>query len=207
MMDFEGSSTSGVVEYGVVLIRKGEIQETHTSLCRPMGFIGARDREVHGIGDSETREEAPFSRAWDLFVNFRRSGIFAAHNRHAENNFLKATWAVPPEVPDWRGEQVSAQEWGPWIDTLSIYRKVYPGLESYGLGELTDLFGCRDETDRLAAVHCPPGRRNPHCALYDALASALLLTRLEGVEELRGRISLNWLLQMSSEQSSQQELF
>jgi DNA polymerase-3 subunit epsilon len=32
--------------------------------------------------------------------------------------------------------------------------------------------------DEWAAVHCPETRRKYHCALYDALASALLIVRL-----------------------------
>jgi DNA polymerase-3 subunit epsilon len=34
----------------------------------------------------------------------------------------------------------------------------------------------------LAAKHCPPQRRKYHCALYDALASALILRALCAVE-------------------------
>lgn len=207
MMDFEGSASSGVVEFGVAVLEGGEIRTTHTGLCRPTGFISARDREVHGIGEAETRDRAPFSDAYKAFVAFRRRGVFAAHNRHAENAFLKATWAVPPTVPDWRSGRGEAQEWGPWIDTLSIYRRLYPGLDSYGLGELSERFHCTERIAELAGEHCPIGRRRPHCALYDAIASALLLLRLESVDGLKDRMTTRWLLQMSSEQDSQQELF
>jgi len=36
--------------------------------------------------------------------------------------------------------------------------------------------------DALAAEHCPPNRRRYHCALYDALAAALVLRALCGLE-------------------------
>jgi DNA polymerase III epsilon subunit-like protein len=207
MMDFEGSASSGVVEYGVVELRGGRIGATATALCRPSGFIAARDREVHGIGDPETRGAEPFAAAYGQFVEYRRRGVFAAHNRHAENSFLKSTWALPPAVPDWRQGLANAQEWGPWIDTLSLYRMLYPGLAGYGLGGLVERFGLSERLGVLAGAHCPIGRRRPHCALYDALASALLLLRMEEEADLAGRVSLHWLLRISEGVSAQQELF
>lgn len=206
-MDFEGSATSGVVEYGVVLIRKGEILSTETALCAPVGEISPWDREVHGIRDSDLSGSELFSENYRQFVDYRKNGVLAAHNRHAENNFLKSTWAIPPSVPDWRKGVGVAQEWGPWIDTLAIYKDLYPALESYALVELVKQFMLQDELDRLAEKHCPGNRRKAHCALYDALASSLLLVRLASEESLSSYLSLDWLLQFSGGNSPQQELF
>ena len=207
MMDFEGSPSSGVVEYGLVSLRDGEIRSIETALCRPVGHIPEKDRAVHGIEDSSVRSRAPFSDYYEKFVELRRKGVFAAHNRFAENTFIKNVWALPPTVPDWREGASSAQEWGPWIDTLSIYKAIYPGLESYALGALVDRFQVREQLETLAEAHCPESRRKPHCALYDALASALLLLRLEWVDELAGRITTGWLLELSEGRKQQQELF
>ena len=207
MIDFEGSPTSGVVEYGIVHLHAGGIRGAETALCRPTGRISPRDREVHGIGDADAMRHEPFSSHYGQFVELRRQGLFAAHNRHAENSFIKNTWALPPAVPDWRTGTGMAQEWGPWIDTLSLYKAIYPRLESYGLGELTEAFGLRRQLDGLAARHCPGKRSRPHCALYDALASSLLLLYLEGLEEMRDRMSIRWLLQLSQGLEPQQELF
>jgi DNA polymerase-3 subunit epsilon len=207
MMDFEGSPATGVVEYGVVRLQDGRIQSVETALCRPSGSIPERDRELHGISESAACKGEPFASLYADFVDFRRHGVFAAHNRHAENTFLKDTWAVPPVVPDWRNGESAAQEWGPWIDTLAVYKALYPGLASYGLGELVAAFSLGDELDGLASAHCPVARRRPHCALYDALASSLLLLRLERVESLAGLVTAGWLLQLSEGRNSQQELF
>ncbi|MFO7724501.1 MAG: hypothetical protein R6V45_03045 [Oceanipulchritudo sp.] len=207
MMDFEGSPSSGVVEYGVVELQGGRITDTRTDLCRPTGPIPDRDRAVHGIGIGTAAAKARFSERYGLFVSLRRAGIFAAHNRHAENRFLKDTWAVPPAVPDWRGDQTRAQEWGPWIDSLSLYRRLYQGLETYGLGELVHAFGLQETLLDLARKHCPRERCRPHCALFDALASSLLLLRLEEEPELRGRMTRGWLLELSGGEQVQSELF
>jgi DNA polymerase III epsilon subunit-like protein len=207
MIDFEGSPGSGVVEYGVVGLREGRVVMVETQLCRPTGAVSRRDRDVHGLSGRELSGLRPFSDHYERFVAFRREGVLAAHNRHAENTFIKSTWPLPPIVPDWREAGGEAQEWGPWIDTLSICRSVYPGLESYGLGDLVDRLQLQEQLEQLALGHCPGNRRKPHCALYDALASALLLLHLESTEALRDRMSLRWLLQMSDGQSAQQELF
>ena len=207
MMDFEGSPVSGVVEYGVVELKGGRITETRTALCGPTGKIPERDRAVHGISLRLAGEKAPFSDRYAFFVSLRRAGIFAAHNRHAENRFLKDTWPLPPAVPDWRETGKRAQEWGPWIDTLSLYRRLYQGLEAYGLGELVNGFGLGESLLELGREQCPPGRSHPHCALFDALASSLLLLRLEEEPELRGRMTRGWLLEMSGGERLQGELF
>lgn len=207
MMDFEGGTTSGVIEYGVVILARGEISGVKTAFCRPVGRIAERDYEVHGIREEHIRHEPPFAQAYTEFVGWRRSGIFAAHNRHAENSFLKQTWALPPLVPDRRSGSGQSQEWGPWIDTLSIYRSLYPGLPAYALRELVELFGCRGELEILSERFCPTGRRKFHCALYDALASSLLLLRLDEEGTLQGRVSTGWLVELSVGHSIQEELF
>lgn len=207
MLDFEGSSSSGVLEYGVVHLHNGNIVQAETSLCHPVGEISPRDQELHGIRASDLDGKEPFAGFYNQFAGYRKRGVLAAHNRHAENNFLKATWAVPPSVPDWRRGAGTAQEWGPWIDTLAIYKHLYPGIESYALGELVARFRLREELGKQADLYCPDERKKAHCALFDALASALLLVRLAREEQLVPYLSLGWLLQFSNGTSPQQELF
>ena len=62
-------------------------------------------------------------------------------------------------------------QFGPWIDTLVYARARYPGLTSYTLGDLVEIFGLAGEVDQL----CPG--RTWHDALYDACACALLAAR------------------------------
>lgn len=207
MMDFEGSASSGVVEYGIVSLKGGRITHTDTAICAPSGEITVMDQQVHGLYPEQVTDKKPFASHYAKFVQLRQSGIFAAHNRHAENNFLKGQWAVPPIVPDWRTGQGLAQEWGPWVDTLAVYKGIYRELPSYSLGALVDQFRLRDQLADLARDHCPVERSKPHCALYDAIASALLLLRLESEASLRPYLSLHWILQFSNGISPQRELF
>lgn len=61
---------------------------------------------------------------------------------------------------------------GIWIDTLRIARKVWPGCSSYALEELIITLGLKSVVDQF----CPC--REAHDALYDAVASAVLLQHL-----------------------------
>lgn len=57
---------------------------------------------------------------------------------------------------------------GPWIDTLVLARKAWPGLASYALEDLMPRLGFASHTARIC-----PGLA-PHDALYDAAACAIL---------------------------------
>ncbi|MBC2593032.1 3'-5' exonuclease [Ruficoccus amylovorans] len=196
VVDFEGSRNSGVVEFGLVTLWDGEIAACATRLCRPRGEITPQERAQHGIVEDEARLQEPFAAEWDRFVNLRKSGPMAAHHAMVENGFLKAQWAYPPASPDFLHEGRTLADWGPWIDTRQLYARVYPGLEGYGLSELVGSFGLQERLDTEADRLCPERRGKYHCALYDALASALLLLRLGGEEGFEN-MSIPWLLTQS----------
>ena len=59
---------------------------------------------------------------------------------------------------------------GPWVDTLALARHAYPQLTSKSLEDVTDALGLLPQIQTL----CPG--REPHDALYDATACAILLT-------------------------------
>ncbi len=58
---------------------------------------------------------------------------------------------------------------GPWVDTLMLTRRAYPGLASKALEDVTRDLGLEARVRSL----CPG--RGPHDALYDAFACAALL--------------------------------
>ncbi len=207
VMDFEGHRRYGVIEYGVVTLRGGEITTCETRLCRSQSPISPGDSAIHGLFDRDTIDAPPFKEAFERFVEWRRCGVFAAHNKSVEHALLKHTWPYPPFVPDWRTLDTTRPDWGPWIDTLRIYQTLYPTLTDHSLGALLSTFNLEQPLLKAAAKHCPPRRRQPHCALYDALASALLLVRLQAVPETAAA-SLAQLLLWSGERLPQEpELF
>ncbi len=212
VIDFEGSRQSGIVEYGVVTLRGSVIEGTHTRLCAPSGTISDRDRMQHGISEESAAAEPPFEMEWSRFAGFRESGPLCAHNAAVEDGLLRHTWAYPRNSPDFSEDNRQTASWGPWLDTLYLYRRIYPQLDSHKLEDLIRLFHLEGELAAQAKLYCPEKRSRYHCALFDALASALLLRRLYDEPELQD-MSLRWLFVNSAASEAtrgsmgQQDLF
>ena len=64
---------------------------------------------------------------------------------------------------------------GPWVDTLLLVRRAYPGLASKALEDAVEAMGL---TGRVRAL-CPG--REAHDALYDAFACAVVLEHFLGL--------------------------
>jgi DNA polymerase-3 subunit epsilon len=197
VIDFEGSRQSGVVEYGYVTLQHGEIIDAQTRICASVGTITDRDRGQHGISETRAAGEALFEAEWPLFAGLRASGPFCAHNAAVEDGFLRAVWSCPRTSPNFSELGETTASWGPWLDTLYIYRRIYPQLKNHKLQDLVTLFALQSELDAQAATLCPAERRHYHCALYDAIASALLLRRLADESTLK-EASLRWLFLQSA---------
>ena len=177
-LDFEGSLASGVLEYGVVTLRGAAITATRTRLCRPRGRVRAADTAVHGLDGDQLAGCAPMADDWEIFAGLRETGPLAAHFAGVENALLKSVWPYPRPSPDFARIGGTTTEWGPWVDTGRLFPQFRPGSGGAGLAELVTAQGVQGELDRLAATHCPAGRRRYHAAPYDALAGALLLGAL-----------------------------
>ena len=196
VIDFEGSRQSGVVEYGYVTLDRGEIVDSRTRICAPAGTITHFDQGQHGISEDRASSEALFEVEWSLFSCIRQSGAFCAHNASFEDGLLRAYWPCPRTSPDFSEPGQTTATWSPWLDTLHIYRRLYPQLESHKLQALIEIFDLQANLDAKAVTICPAGRCHYHCALYDALASALLLLRLTEEPTLKD-VSLRWLFLQS----------
>ncbi len=182
VIDFEGSARTGVVEFGVATLLGGEVVSASTCLHASRVPVPAIDTQCHGLWARDLKGLPPFESAWDQWVSLRRTGLLAAHNATVESGLLRGTWPRPSVVPSFVGEEASVAEWGPWIDTCRLARAWAPTLGDYRLSSLVAVLRLAPRLDTLAAEHCPPNRRRYHCALYDALAAALVLRALCGQE-------------------------
>jgi DNA polymerase III epsilon subunit-like protein len=203
-IDFEGNGTSGIIEFGVVTLRGGEIAATRTRLCAALGRVKAEDTAIHGLAEKDLRATAPFKDEWEYFAGLREGGPLAAHFSSAENYLLKTVWAYPRTAPDFARPGKTANEWGPWIDTGRLYPQFFPQAGDGKLEQLVSGFGLQAELDAMAGGHCPKDRCHYHAALYDALAGALLLKTFLHQPEFGGA-TIPWLLQMSTVDGDKRE--
>tara|TARA_B100001123_G_scaffold437572_1_gene570127 strand:- start:13127 stop:13783 length:657 start_codon:yes stop_codon:yes gene_type:complete len=192
VLDFEGNARTGVIEYGVATLSRGKLQSVATGLCCGRQEPDSDEIRVHGIKHDMISTASSFEEEWKRFSNLRATGSMAAHHASVEDNLLKGYWPYPR----WNKSQKKFS-WGPWIDTHRIYAFLYKGLENYRLSTLIKIFALGERLSEWGELHCPPERRKAHCALYDALASALLLIRLDELAELND-LTTDWLLELSA---------
>ncbi len=205
ILDFEGNGYSGVVEFGLATVKGGEIVEARSEFCKPQGRIPRREMELHGIANEDVADAEPLKAHWDYFIGLRQCGPLGAHHASVEENLLKRTWSHPRMAPDFLHPGQSIAEWGPWLDTKELYANLFPKLESYGLGKLISTFDLLPQVEELAGRFCPPSRRQFHAALFDAIASAVLLLNLASYPELTSHITLPWLLTQSLSGSAKKQ--
>ncbi len=202
-VDFEGSRASGILEFGVAEVLRGEVVSVRTRLCRAAGPVREEDAAVHGLREDALAACAPFTEEWNYFSSLRELGPLAAHYAGVENALLKSVWPYPSSVPDFARPGARIIDWGPWVDTARLYGQLFPA----GSGQLEALVvagGLQSRLDALAAEHCPADRRRYHAALYDALAGALLLAVLARDPQVAG-MSVMQLLALSTLDAKKQE--
>ena len=196
-VDFEGSRGSGVLEYGVVGLLRGEIVETKTRLCRATGSVRREETAVHGLSSERLSAHQPFGDEWEYFAGVRERGPLAAHFAGVENSLLKSNWPYPRSSPDFARPGERVVDWGPWIDTARLYGQLFPSFSSGRLESLVAACNLQTRLDGAAARFCPSERCRYHSALYDALAGALLLIEL-GRDPQLGAMSMMQLLALST---------
>ena len=160
-IDFESAGlrpggTEVPVQLGIALMRNSVISDSFTSFL----FIrspspGRAENSWHPI-----RRPCGRARLLDLWPRVRAlldGRWLVAHGSSTERRFLRA---------------FPFHGFGPWIDTLKLSRAVWPGGESFALGDLIRKLGLESELGEAL-----PGFRW-HDALSDATASLVLLRRV-----------------------------
>ena len=129
-------------------------------------------RKVHGIRDEDLAGAPGLLALWPEIKRHLVGAVVVAHGKGTEKRFLRA---------------FPGHGFGPWVDTLLLARAAWPELPDHSLSALCEARGL---SPKVAAMI--PGRRW-HDALYDAVASLVLLEDLAATFDLAGR-PLDWLL-------------
>jgi DNA polymerase-3 subunit epsilon len=127
-------------------------------------------QQIHGITDRDLADAPDLLSLWPEVKGRLGGRWIVAHGSGTEKRFLRA---------------FPLHGFGPWVDTLSLSRKILPGRTSYALSDLVSALELEEEARRLL----PDFRW--HEALSDALASLLLLRKLievTGISDHPGKV-------------------
>jgi len=162
VLDFETTGLSPVadriIEIGAVKMQNGAVLEEFSMLCDPGVPLQEKITELTGITDAMLTGKPPAAEGVQQLLGFIGGCAVAAHNAAFDIGFLKA-----------EARRNDLRFFAPVLDTLSLARRLYPGLRSYRLAAL-----CRALKVKLT---------NAHRAVHDAAATArclsIMLTEIE----------------------------
>ncbi len=111
-------------------------------------------QKVHGITTADLAGAPPLMTLWPEIKRRLGGNIVVAHGHGTEKRYLRA---------------FPAHGFGPWVDTLQLYRAAFPDLPSHSLGDLCEQFQLTHKVSSYVA------EKTWHDALYDSVASLVLL--------------------------------
>ncbi len=167
-IDFESAGsgpglTDEPVQIAIVAMRGGEITTSLVSYLAPSRPVTWAARAVHGIADNDLCHAPTLNTLWPQIREALTNRWVVAHGAATEKRFLRV---------------FPLHGFGPWIDTLSLTRLVYPGLASHALGDAVAAL------DLLSAPEISTPRFRWHDAECDAIASLVLLRHIVAVTGL-----------------------
>ena len=138
---YDGCSTNEPWQLGLARVANGVIVETKEWFFDVEG-APERAHESDALGTLQS--------SFEIWAPALTGCRLVAHNIACEKTILTRTAPLT--------------KWGPWVDTMKLAKARYPGLPSYKLGDLCEMFGCVPQLDG----------RTWHDGLYDAVACAKL---------------------------------
>lgn len=160
-IDFESAGTApGLtdepIQIAVAHWWDGAPHTVLNSYLRPSRPVTWAAREVHGIDDSTLQNAPRLLEIWPEVKNALAGRWIVAHGAATEKRFLRV---------------FPLHGFGPWIDTLTLVRAVYPDLDSHALGEAAAALGLARKLESTAGFRW-------HDAASDAKASLVLLDHI-----------------------------
>ena len=157
---FEKGGTDVPVQIGIALMTPDlEIrrEDFFTSYLASDQKVTWAAKKVHGITDEDLAGAPQLLHLWPEINKRLRDRCVIAHGSGTEKRFLRA---------------FPMHGFKTWADSLTLAHAAYPEIGDHSLGALCDALDLTPEVEQL----CPD--RQWHDALYDAIASLVLLRRI-----------------------------
>ena len=136
---------------------------------REIGYIITDDEKI-----TYSREETGH-KAVNILQNLPLNSFsyIAAHNSYIERNLIKKYF---PYQFDKETKQLIKNK---WLDTLKVYRLLYPNLEKYDLKSLIKTFITDTDLKKVVDERCTNHKKQYHNSLFDAICVYLLVNRIK----------------------------
>jgi DNA polymerase III alpha subunit (gram-positive type) len=146
---------------------------------REIGIIETIDLEIANTWDVTIKEKQDVTNTL-LAVFEEKPNYIVAHNAQIEKNLIREYLPYPKYE-----ERVGLHShWGPWLDTLTAYRTLYPSIKDYSLEKLTATFVEIKDLNALVKSYCQEEKGKAHFALYDAICTLMLVKRIAKLIDL-----------------------
>jgi DNA polymerase III epsilon subunit-like protein len=151
-----------------------------TKGIRELGYLITEDEQI-----TYSAEETGLKAIQILQkLQLNNYSFIVSHNSHIEKNLIKKYF--PYEI-----NQVTQKiRKHNWLDTLKLYRNLYPALEKYDLKFLVDTFIDERELASETEKRCSKGKHHFHNSLFDAICVYLLTKRLKKTINLEHFLNL-----------------
>jgi len=128
-------SRDRIVEISAVRIDTDNTRTQYSTLVNPLMPIPAYSTKIHNITDEMVNNAPHFGIVGQEFTDFAAGSTLVAHNARFDLGFLQES--LNREVlPLWEGKT---------MDTLPLVKRAYPGLETYKLQSLREVFNLSDD--------------------------------------------------------------
>lgn len=143
--------TEELIEVAAAKLVDGDVVATYTSLVKPTVPVRRSSFNVHHISEEMLEEARPIEDVLPEFLDFMGDLPFVAHNAIFDFSFINEAH-----------KKIHNSRWrNAWIDTLDMYRCVFPEEASHGLSALLERFDfpshvshrALDDAENLARVY------------------------------------------------------
>lgn len=143
--------TEELIEVAAVKLVNDEVVDTFTALIKPTVPVRPSSYKVHHISEEMLADAPPVEDVLPQFLEFMGDTPFVAHNAIFDYSFINEAH-----------KKLKGSRWkNAWIDSLDMYRAVFPEEHSHGLSSLLDRFGfpshvshrALDDAENLARVY------------------------------------------------------